>query len=274
MTEGPERTTHTLSEILLDTRTTEEKVKGAAKSAPFWVIAIMGHLILVFIFGMVVLRHEIGQGSSRQHHRRAQERDCRTSKIEEKPEPEKEIERTAIPQVENTEVTEVTEQFSTATDDVVNPYAQENTKFGVSEGQEDAPDNLMTMSTRRQGPRGRHRSRCRIRSRRRRAQGQPARRLAHRTPQPAGRPAAGDREGRHGRPRVAAPPPEPRRQLGLRRVLVELRRQARSTVRRPRRRRRSTPASPVSRSSRSSAPASTASVRVRTSTRSATASST
>ena len=35
------RTSHTLGEILLDHRTTEEKVKGAAKNAPFWVIAIM-----------------------------------------------------------------------------------------------------------------------------------------------------------------------------------------------------------------------------------------
>jgi len=146
MTEGPARTSHTLSEILLDSRTTEEKVKGAAKTAPFWVIAIMGHLILVFIFGMVVLRQEAAkeaqdsiQGELKQ--------DVADAKIEEKPEPEKEIERTAIPQVENTEVTEVTDQFSTATDDVVNPYAQENTKFGVSEGQEDAPDNLMTMSS-------------------------------------------------------------------------------------------------------------------------------
>ena len=35
------RAAHTLGEILLDQRTTEEKVKGAARSAPFWVIAIM-----------------------------------------------------------------------------------------------------------------------------------------------------------------------------------------------------------------------------------------
>ena len=33
MTEGPERTHHTLSEILLDTRTTEEKVKDTAEAA-------------------------------------------------------------------------------------------------------------------------------------------------------------------------------------------------------------------------------------------------
>ena len=48
------RAAHTLSEILLDDRTTEEKVRGAAKTAPFWVIAIMGHLILAFVFAMVV----------------------------------------------------------------------------------------------------------------------------------------------------------------------------------------------------------------------------
>src|SRR5262245_57814371 len=108
MTEGPERTTHTLGEILLDNRTTEEKVKGAAKSAPFWVIAIMAHLILAFVLGMVVLRHEMAKEATEsiQGELKSQAEDL---KLEEKPEPPKEVERTAIPQVENTEVTEVQE---------------------------------------------------------------------------------------------------------------------------------------------------------------------
>jgi hypothetical protein len=146
MTEGPQRTTHTLGEILLDHRTTEEKVKEAAKGAPFWVIAIMGHAILAFILGMVVLRHEMTKEPTEAIQGELKS-DAADLKIEEKPEPPKEIERTAIPQVENTDVTEVQEEFSTATDDVVNPYATENAKFGVSEGQDDAPDNLLTMSS-------------------------------------------------------------------------------------------------------------------------------
>ena len=50
-----------LGEILLDNRTTEEKVKGAARSAPFWVIAVMAHVILAFVLGMIVLRHEMAK---------------------------------------------------------------------------------------------------------------------------------------------------------------------------------------------------------------------
>ena len=68
MSEGHVRAAHSLSEILLDTRTTQERVKGAAKSAPFWVIAVMAHLILVFVFGMVILRQdaakEMAEGAS------------------------------------------------------------------------------------------------------------------------------------------------------------------------------------------------------------------
>ena len=68
----------------------------------------MGHLILVFIFGMVVLRHDSAKDASESTMADIKN-EVTDAKIEEKPEQEKEIERTAIPQVENTEVTEVTE---------------------------------------------------------------------------------------------------------------------------------------------------------------------
>jgi hypothetical protein len=69
-------------------------------------------------------------------------------KIEEKPEQPKELERTAIPQVEATDITEVVnEEFSSVVDDTVNPEATSAERFGVAEGTDDAPDNLITMSS-------------------------------------------------------------------------------------------------------------------------------
>ena len=231
MTEGPERTTHTLSEILLDTRTTEEKVKGAAKSAPFWVIAIMGHLILVFVFGMVVLRQESGQGS------RTRASSSEVKKRRRGPQDRGEA-RAREGNRAHGDSSGREHRGHRGPGAVLDGDRRRRESLRAGEhqvrrlrrpgrraGQPDDDEH------RRQGPRGRHRSRRGFGRRRRRPQGQPARRLAHRPAQPAGGPAPGDREGRHGRPRVAPPPPEPGRQLGLRRLLVELRREARRGVR-------------------------------------------
>ena len=131
MSQGHARAAHTLGEILLDTRTTEEKVKGAAKSAPFWVIAIMAHLILVFVFGMVVLRQETVKDEVEAMTSELAA-DVPDLKLDEKPEaPPEEIERSTIPVDEGPTIARE-DVFVNATDDVVNPDAQPRTQPGES----------------------------------------------------------------------------------------------------------------------------------------------
>jgi predicted transcriptional regulator len=95
MTEAA-RPSHTLSEILLDHRSTPEKVRSAAKKAPFWVIAITGHATVAFVLGMVVLRHEMTKQEAE-----VVVSELKTEvpdlKIEDAIEPLHEVKRTAIP---------------------------------------------------------------------------------------------------------------------------------------------------------------------------------
>jgi hypothetical protein len=137
------RAAHTLGEILLDHRTAEEKVRGAARSAPFWVIAVMGHLVLAFVFGMVVLRQEAAkesvdaiQGELRQP--------VEDLKIEEVPDRQSEIVRSAIPLVDHADVEKSLFDFETVTDQTLIPDAVQSGKFGISEGDDLADEVLST----------------------------------------------------------------------------------------------------------------------------------
>jgi hypothetical protein len=139
------RAAHTLGEILLDHRTAEEKVKSAAKSAPFWVIAITAHLVLGFVLGMVVLRQEKAkaeappiEGELRQP--------IEDAKIVEKPEAEPEVVRTAIPNVPM-DTTPVEFEQGTITDVFVNPDATESGTAGLDEGTLKDSSDVWSLST-------------------------------------------------------------------------------------------------------------------------------
>jgi hypothetical protein len=138
------RAAHTLGEILLDNRTTEEKVKGAAKSAPFWVIAIMGHLVLVFVFGMIVLRQETARQTEDKLVSEIRQ-PVEDAKIEEAPEIPSEVVRSAMPFADAKEVAMEVPDFINAIDEVVVPEAIESGKHGVSEGDDSATD-IVSMS--------------------------------------------------------------------------------------------------------------------------------
>src|SRR5262249_9247137 len=138
--------THTLGEILLDHRTAEEKVKGAVRGAPFWVIAVAGHLVLAFVLGMVVLRHEMAKDAP----------DAITSEIRNEPadlkieevKPETpDIQRFEVPRLEDqTDLPELIDNFDTTCTLTFNPDATETSEHGLSDGQVDGPANLMTES--------------------------------------------------------------------------------------------------------------------------------
>jgi hypothetical protein len=134
---------HTLSEILLDQRTTEEKVRGAAKSMPFWVIAIMGHLVLGFVFGMVVLRQEATREATETLHGVLRD-PVEAAKIEEVPELPPEVVRSPIPKLDDADVAPDLADFLTATDAPVVPDAIVEGKHGIDEGIDDATDVLTT----------------------------------------------------------------------------------------------------------------------------------
>jgi hypothetical protein len=140
------RSAHSLSEILIDHRTTEEKVKGAAKNAPFWVIAIMAHLILVFVFGMVVMRQEAmrEKEASIQSELASAVPDL---KLDEKPEaPSDEVNRSALPEVDDSAPISP-DEFQSATDQVVNPEATQEGQFGISDGDPHSTSDFITTST-------------------------------------------------------------------------------------------------------------------------------
>ena len=146
----PQRTMHhTLTEALVGEELSAEVIaKKAAKGAPFWVIAVMLHVIIGAIMGLMVI-HDKSKGEESTVVEMSTTRDD-TPKIDvpPPPEPEKEIERTSIPDIENTDITNVTEEFNTVVADTVNPYATDSSqRFGVSEGTDDPTDNLLTMST-------------------------------------------------------------------------------------------------------------------------------
>jgi hypothetical protein len=146
------RAAHTLGEILLDQRTTEEKVKGAAKSAPFWVIAIMGHLVLAFVFGMVVLRHEAARQSEEKLVSEVRQ-PVEDAKIDEAPEAPSEIVRSAMPLLLASEVATDVPDFLNATDQVVVPEAVQDGKHGLDE-LDDSATEILSMSLRGKGRAG------------------------------------------------------------------------------------------------------------------------
>jgi hypothetical protein len=141
---GSAHAPHTLGEILLDHRTTEEKVKGAAMAAPFWVIAIGAHAIVAFVLGMVVLRQELTAPAAEVMTSEL-ETEAPDLKIEERPETPAAIERPALPLVEDETVE--TDLFDNVTDSTVNPEAIETGRFGIFDGTTDAPTDWLTTSS-------------------------------------------------------------------------------------------------------------------------------
>jgi hypothetical protein len=139
------RAAHTLGEILLDHRTTEEKVKGAARSAPFWVIAIMGHLVLGFVLGMIVLRQERAKEAAEVLEGTLRE-PIEEAKIEEKPVLD-EVARAAHPIDPDTDVSKEIFETGAATADPLNPEAIESGTPGMDEGTLDHPSDLWSQST-------------------------------------------------------------------------------------------------------------------------------
>jgi hypothetical protein len=141
------RAAHSLSDILVDHRTTEDKVKGAAQNAPFLIIAVAAHLIVAFILGMVVLRQEgaPGAGEPIVSELRTEAPDL---KIEDAPELPSEIIRSAtIPRVGPDVAPDPDDPvFDTSRADTYNPNATECVEFGVHEGDEDSRSTFITMS--------------------------------------------------------------------------------------------------------------------------------
>ena len=144
----PHHANHTLSELLNEGHLTAgEKFTRWMKNSPVLVIALMVHIVVGGVLFMIEFTKEKPkeQNASVETKIRTEDKD---KIIEEKPEETKEIDRTAIPEVETTDVTDVTnEEFNTVVDDTVNPYAQSPDKFGMAEGTDDAQDNLLTMSS-------------------------------------------------------------------------------------------------------------------------------
>jgi hypothetical protein len=138
---------HSLSELLTDNQTVGEKAKEAAKSAPIAVIAVMAHVVVAAVLATAYIKHEL-KADENSAFSMSRNDGTENQKIEDaKPEETKEAEMTAIPKTDETDVPVESEDFSTVTDDVVNPNATSNDKFGVSEGQDDAQDSLMSMSS-------------------------------------------------------------------------------------------------------------------------------
>jgi hypothetical protein len=146
MSQVHERATHTLSEILLDNRSAEERVRSAAKNVPFWVIAITAHLVLAFVLGMVALRHEAAKSRS-DTMESALRPVTEELKIEEIPQPEPDLVRSAIPAVEMLEPSSTEFMTANATDDVVNPEAVVSGKHGLDEGTLDNSMDAWSLST-------------------------------------------------------------------------------------------------------------------------------
>jgi hypothetical protein len=136
---------HTLGEILLDQRTAGEKVKGAARNAPFWVIAVTAHAAVAFVLGMVVLRGEVGPepGETVTSELRAATEDL---KIVEADEPERIVERSAIPLVEHGELRELEDVFDAPIDQSFDPDAVVDGKRGLYEGTSDVADDFVSLS--------------------------------------------------------------------------------------------------------------------------------
>ncbi len=145
--EREQHSTHTLAEILADRNlSAEERIQEAAKKAPFWIIAVSAHAIVFAVLLMFMTGEDKGSEEQSATVTRT-ERKVDDQKIEEQKPEEKELEVKAIPKVEATDIDVAEDTFSTVTDDTVNPNAQTNERFGMAEGTDDAPDNLLTMSS-------------------------------------------------------------------------------------------------------------------------------
>jgi hypothetical protein len=138
---------HSLHEIRQGHALTgEQKAKRLARSLPTIIIAVMVHVSIAAVLGMMYYEQkekEEAQANIEAGMRASEE----APKIEEAPKVEENIERTAIPEVENTDISDVTEEFSTVVDDTVNPDATSAERFGMAEGTDDAQDNLLTLSS-------------------------------------------------------------------------------------------------------------------------------
>ena len=145
--EGEVHTQYTLHEIRQGHELTgDEKKKRIMRSAPVIVIAIMLHVTIAAVLGMMYMEQkekDEAAGGVEVSTRNSDD----SAKIEEAPKVEEVVERSAIPEVEHSDISEVTEEFTTVVDDVVNEHAEVSDRFGMAEGQDDAPDNLLTLSS-------------------------------------------------------------------------------------------------------------------------------
>ena len=127
--------------------TIAEKTRRAVTRTPFWVIAVSVHLVLAAVLGMMTFAKQESRSmpaSVEVAIAQPANDDARLEDAAPIPEP---IERSAIPVVDDTDVRDLMDDlFTTATDDVVNPWATSAARFGVSEGTEDGPDDLLSMS--------------------------------------------------------------------------------------------------------------------------------
>lgn len=151
--DGPRPTqSHSLSELLRDSgpETMGERFALFAKEKlPIIIgVALPFLIVIIFVLPNVILSDEQKAAAKASGVETKMRTDVEEVKIEEKKDEDEKIERTAIPEFDATNVTDVVQDdFTTTTDDQVNPYAQSTERFGMAEGDENAQDNLFTMST-------------------------------------------------------------------------------------------------------------------------------
>jgi hypothetical protein len=138
---------HTLGEILVEQDLSmEERAKRAARRAPFWVIALMVHVIIAGVMGMMYFHQakktEVEAVVS------ISEAAPEAPKIDETPPPaDHDFELKAIPDVPAADLLPTEESFEQTYEGTVNPYATESGTFGMSEAEIDGPSDLLTMSS-------------------------------------------------------------------------------------------------------------------------------